>query len=349
MSISYHTLPKVELHRHLEGSMRWQTLLAMARANKVDAPFRNEADFRKHVQCSADDPRDLLSFLSKFRNDWYASIEDVYQVAHEAVEDAVRDRVIYLELRFSPAHYAAQTGFALDDVIRAVLSGAGDAAKGTDTDLRFIVTLSRNKQSLEKMTKILEIIAPFQDQGIVGVDLAGDEINFPPENFESIFKGLKDKRGLFSTIHAGEVTHAEQVRTAVERLEADRIGHGVRSVDDPKIQTMLMQRGIPLEICLTSNIQTGAVKKMEEHPLVELLKAGIPVTLNTDDPAISDITLSNEWRLAHEVLGLDMEDIQHMQTTAIQHAFLSERERRLLEERFMHLWHKAAHVHTDAD
>jgi adenosine deaminase len=186
---------------------------------------------------------------------------------------------------------------------------------------------------LAQAHKVAEIAFDRCVKGIAGIDLAGDEVKFPPGPFKPIFKEAKEV-GLGVTIHAGEWASAHGVRQAVEELYADRIGHGVRSVENSEVVQLLREREVALEVCLTSNLQTGVVRTMNHHPLVDMMGLGLLATLNTDDPCVSNITLTDEYHIAVKTLGLNYADLRRMILNAAGAAFLSADGRQRLKAHF---------------
>lgn len=316
------SLPKIELHRHLEGAFRLETLIEFARKRKLDnLPINDREAFRQMVQMTENDPADFLTFLSKFRSDWYSTLDDPRRLAYEAVEDAADENVIYFEMRFNPEHYIRQSGFAIEAVIEAVIQGAQEAGSKFNVEMAFLITMNREKLTPQEMVDYIEICKQYQKHGVVGIDLAGDEIHYPPELFADTFANLYEKTGFHSTIHAGEVTGSRTVEVAVTRLNAERIGHGVRAIEDQAVIDLLQERNVVLEQCLTSNLLTGAVKTIKQHPFPDFYRAGVKVTLNTDDPQIQQSDLNDDYALAHKHFGFSVEDFLTINRYSLEASF----------------------------
>lgn len=326
-------MPKIDLHRHLEGSLRLGTLLEIAREFGLDIPATSLEGLRPYVQIT-NDPPDHEAFLSKFEvlRYFYRSPEAVYRLAYEAVADAAADNVRYLELRFSPQALSRVCGFALADVTDWVIEAVERASLDHDIEVGLIVTLVRH-DPIDQAREVAKVAFDRSGKGIVGIDLAGNEVKFPPAPFKPIFREAKEI-GLRITIHAGEWASALGVRQAIEELYADRIGHGVRAMENSEVLQLVRERNAALEVCLTSNLQTGVVRSLSHHPLVDMLSVGLLATLNTDDPSISNITLTDEYRRATKVLGLSYADLRRMILNAAAAAFLPEDGRRRLVNRF---------------
>ena len=320
-------LPKVDLHRHLEGSLRLQTLADIAQEHGIDLPSYAIDDLRPFATVSGDKP-DFQRFLTKFQflRRFYPTQKAVERVAYEAVQDAADDNVRYLELRFNPAALARGQGFPLDAVVGWVCDAVARAQADRDILVNLIVQVGRD-EDLETARELADLAAAHQDRGIVGLDLAGDEEQYPAGPFAAIFRAAR-QRGLHVTIHAGEAGGPENVEEAVEQLGAERVGHGVRSVEEPRVVELLREKGVTLEVCPTSNIQTGVVERIWDHPLPDLMAMGVPVSINTDDPSISDTTLSDEYQIAISAMRLTLDDVKASIVRAAEASFQPEEERR---------------------
>jgi adenosine deaminase len=328
-----HSLPKVELHRHFEGSLRLETLVEIAQEYKLDFPHSLEA-LRPLVQVT-DDPPDAHTFLAKFNvlRHFYRSPEIIRRLAYEIVADAAQDNVHYMELRFSPQALSRVCGFKLEDAADWVITAVEQAQKDYNILVKLIVTLVRH-EPVKQARHVAEIAFERFNQGVVGLDLAGDEVNHSSLPYREIFLDAK-KRGLGVTIHAGEWLGAEEVRTAIERLGADRIGHGVNIVADSGVIQLVRKQNVALEICLTSNMQTGSIVRIAQHPIKDFLDMQVPVTLNTDDPTISNISLTDEYQIALSQVGLSYADLHRMTLTAVSAAFLPDDEKQALRHHFL--------------
>lgn len=316
----YKSIPKVDLHRHLEGSLRLQTLREVGRSHDLGLPNTNR--LRELVQIGDNEAFTFENFLSKFQTLrlFYRSPEVIDRVTREAFEDAAADNLRYLELRFTPVALARAEGFPLSEVIDWVIEGARKAEKQLGIKTGLIASVNRH-ESLELAGQVAEIAAERQDRGVLGLDLAGDEANFSALPFEGVFREAR-QAGLHITVHAGEWSGAENVAEAITRLGAERIGHGVRVLEDPHVTALARERGTVFEVCITSNYQSGVVPELSVHPFTRMLSLGLNATINTDDPSISQIRLSDEYRRACERLGLSLEELQERIMAAAQAAFL---------------------------
>ncbi len=312
-------LPKIDLHRHLDGSVRLETILEIGKQYNLGLPAETLERLRPYVVVSEPQPG-LMVFLAKF--EWMVGIlvnaEVCRRVAYENVEDAKREGIDYIELRFSPAFMAGPHGLDMQAVCEAVADGAAAGATEFDVEVRLIGILSRTF-GVESCARELDALLAIRDR-LVAVDLAGDEGQFPPELFVPHFKRVRDA-GLGVTIHAGEAAGAECVRVAIEKLGATRIGHGVRAVEDPSVMRLLCDQRIGIECCLTSNLQTSTVASLSAHPIRQFLDAGLLATINTDDPGISAIDLDHELDVAAPAAGLSPELILQARRNAVAIAF----------------------------
>lgn len=329
-----HQLPKIDLHRHLEGSLRLETLFEILQQHPLDLSVSTIEELRPLVQVT-NDPPTSDAFLSKFlvlRN-FYRSPQLVKRLVYEAIVDAANDNVQYLELRFSPQALSRVRGFDLGEATDWVIESAQKASVDHSIKVRLIITLVRH-DPIEQAEKVVQVAVDRLNRGIVGLDLAGDEVRFPPEPFIPLFREAKEA-GLGITIHAGEWANAFGVFQALKKLGADRIGHGIRALENSNVLRALLDSESALEVCLTSNLQTGVIRNMAHHPLVDMLDVGLMATLNTDDPSVSDCTLTDEYEIAANVLGLGYAELRAMTLNAAKAAFLEDEERQQLLAHFV--------------
>ncbi len=328
-----HRLPKAELHRHLEGSLRLDTLLEVASNSDVGLSVADVETLRPLVQV-AGDPPGFKGFLGKFGvlRRFYRSPEIIYRMAYEAVEDAAADNIKYLELRFTPSALASTMRFSLEEVSDWVCQAVADAQRDFDITVRLIVSMNRHELP-ELGDRLVKIALDRRDRGVVGLDLAGDEVNFSARPFGPVFFRAKEA-GLGITVHAGEWKGAENVYDAIVHIGADRLGHGVRVIEDSGVIRLAMDRGTVFEVCITSNLQTGVVASVRQHPLLDMYYLGLRTTINTDDPSVSGITLTDEMVLAVTELGFSIEDIRRQILNAVEAAFLPDDEKSELIMRF---------------
>jgi adenosine deaminase len=306
--------------------------MELIRDERMDLPTEEES-LRKIVQIDPDDPKSFTNFLSKFKplRDFYRSPEIIQRFVREAIVDAALDNVRYLELRFTPFALAQFRDFPLQEVVDWVVETALETADQEGMGVGLIMSVNRH-ESIQLAEQVAQIAADRLGKGIVGLGLSGNEVDFSTEPFLDLFHAAQEA-GLRTTVHAGEWTGAETVRYALERIGADRIGHGVRVIEDPEVVSLARERRTVFEVCLSSNFQSGVVEKMETHPLPAMIKTGLQVTLNTDDPGISNIRLSDEYQIAIDELGLSKTTLCALTLVAAQAAFLDREEKKALEWR----------------
>lgn len=274
------------------------------------------------VQVQDKDPLTFTNFLDKFKTLrlFYKSPDVIHRVTREAVEDAAKDNVRYLELRFTPVALSRAEGFPLHDVMDWVIASAGKAAEDFGIKVGLIASVNRH-ESPELAEQVAWLAVEHRKRGLVGLDLAGNEAEFKTSPFYEIFKEARQS-GLRITIHAGEWGPAANVREAIEQLGAERIGHGVRVLEDESVTALARESGTTFEVCITSNFQSGVVQVLEEHPLPRMIGKGLKVTVNTDDPSVSRITLSNEFQQARDKLNLSMDVLKQCVIAAAEASFL---------------------------
>jgi adenosine deaminase len=320
----YHNLPKVELHRHLEGSVRLSTLVEVGRKHGIK--LTGTERLRSLVQVREDESFTFENFLSKFATLrlFYRSPEVIGRITREAIEDAAIDNIRHLELRFTPFALSKAEGFPLSEVMDWVIEATQQSAAEFGISTRLIASVNRN-ESVELAEEVTRAAIDRKDAGIVGFDLAGSESTHPADPFLGLFREVQQE-GMKITVHAGEWNGAENVRQAIEAFNANRIGHGVRVMEDRSVVELARERGTPFEVCITSNYQSGVVPNLCDHPFPSMHAAGLNVTLNTDDPSISQIVLSTEYRLANEELGVPLATLRERTLAAAKAAFLSKQE-----------------------
>jgi adenosine deaminase len=328
----YESIPKIELHRHLEGAIRSATLFDLAGADEdkiVDVD-----GFKSSIKIDGSDNLSYENFLSKFKplRKFYKSPETIKRIVGEAIEDAAADNILYMELRFSPSALSYNYQHSARDVIKWVTESSQEASKRCKIETRLIVSLIRH-EPLERAEEICEAALGFQDQGIVGIDLAGDEVNYPAGPFLTIFEHAQ-KAGLRVTLHAGEWAGAENVFQAIDQFKAERIGHGIRVLDDEFITKTASASRATFEVCITSNYHSGVVTSIEQHPIKEMLGANLNITINTDDPQISQITMTDELMLLNMKFGFSFDQIRKFSINAINAAFIGSEERNSLLQKY---------------
>ncbi len=329
------SFPKVDLHRHLEGSVRPETFIEASKKFGGKLLTYDLDELRPLLQVDPD-CCDFKSFLSKFNiyRDFYESSDAIQEVAYRAVRDAALDNVKYLELRFSPTHFAANKKFNEADVVSWMKDAIELASKDYNIIVTPILTISRDF-GLDMAEKTVNLVLQMQDSFFCGLDIAGNETINSARPFIGLFKKAKDA-GISLTVHAGEAGDPVNVKEAVVDFHADRIGHGIRSIEDDGLMDLLCDRDVMLEVCITSNLHTGVVKSLKDHPLKKIKNSQVPFCLNTDDPAVSALCLTDEYCKAVTEFGFTMENLQKMNLAALDHSFYPDKN--YLKKTLSSLW-----------
>jgi adenosine deaminase len=314
-------MPKAELHLHLDGSLRIDTALELARSRRVEAPRTWSGMAGALIapeRCT--DQADLLRAFD-LPIALMQDAEALERISFELVEAKAADGVRYVEIRWGPLLHVRH-GLSLEEGIAAVAGGAADAAARTGIAVRLICTALRSHPPDDNV-RLAEAAVQFRDRGLTGWDLAGPEAAFPdPELHRPAFEAAR-AGGLRVTLHAGEWGGAAQVRRALA-MDPERIAHGPGTIDDPDLMRELTARGVALDLCPTSNAQASIVPSVAEHPLARLYRAGVPVTLSTDDTTVSNIKLSEEYLRAIERIGLSVAELWAIDRFALDVAFADE-------------------------
>jgi adenosine deaminase len=323
-------LPKAELHVHLDGSLRPETMIALAREAKISLPAKDPEALRRFMR--VDDAANLEDYLRRF--DFTIPLlqtpEAIERVAYEMVEDAARDNVRYLEVRYCP-HLSERRGLTLDQVLEAELRGLARGEHDFGVVAR-VINCSLRHYDPKLSVEIAEHSVAFRDRGVVAFDLAGGEAGRPAGAHKAAFD-VADKGLLGITVHAGEAAGAESVAEAIHLCHADRIGHGTRLGENIPLRNYVRDRRILVEANITSNVQTHAVPRASEHPVRGYFDAGLNVTLCTDAWLMAGVSLSDEYWLAHTALGCTRFEINQLILNGFAGAFLPWPERLKLMER----------------
>ena len=326
----YNSLPKAELHCHLEGAIRTSTIIDTSREFGLPLPAWDVPSLEPHVKVF-DQLKDLATVLEAFaiaRNS-IASPAVVGRLAREMFEDAAAQNIKLLEIRFSPDWAFSGHGVNWDAALEAILQEKEHAAHKFGMAIGLIAITSRSL-GIRSCDKTVDW-AIRQREHIQGIDLADSEAEHPIRDFVRPVRRAADA-GLKVTVHSGEDTPASTVIETILAVNPDRIGHGTHSIDDPAAIELVKARGITLEMNPWSNYLTSSVKRIEEHPLKRLFDLGVKVTINSDDPELLDTNLNNEFRIAHEILGMSLQDIQQCNQHALEASFIPEAEKQPVRE-----------------
>ncbi|MBN2979805.1 adenosine deaminase [Cohnella algarum] len=326
-------LPKTDLHIHLDGSLKPSTLVELAQAQGIELPASGGEGMRPYMTVG-DECASLVDYLSKFH--WASKVlhtaEALERAAFELAEQAAEHGVRYVEVRLGPQLHR-EKGLAVDEVLLAAVRGLarGEAAFGVKG--RVIAACLRN-HSVAANREVVEAAVRLRDQGVAAVDLAGPEAGHPPEAHRDAFAPAL-QAGMPITIHAGEAAGPESVRGALEALGANRIGHGVRTKENPALLALVRERRVPLEMCPVSNIQTKAAADWESYPIRDYFDQGLFVTVHTDNMTVSNTDMTKEYAVLIDKYGFTMPEIGRLILNGVEAAFLDETEKAELRKEFV--------------
>jgi adenosine deaminase len=317
-------MPKAELHIHLEGSVRPATLLALAARNGIALPFANEAALRDFYRF-----RDFDHFLAVYDLicDTIHTPDDLTLMTYELGASAAEQQIRYMEVTFTTCG-RLRRGLSLDDQLAGVRAGAQQAERDFGVRMQFIPDVVAENTVEEAWTLARWAVAR-QGDGVCALGLAGKAVGRDAAALAPIFTYVRDA-GLPRTLHAGEMVGPESIWDALTTLHADRIGHGVRVVEDPKLLELLYAMQVPLEICPTSNVRLGLYPDIAAHPIATLWRAGLFLTVNTDDPPMFNTTLTDEYRILAAVHGFTADELRELSLNAVRAAFLPAAEKQAM-------------------
>lgn len=324
-------MPKVELHVHLEGSIQPETLLELARRNQVTLPATTVEGLRQWYTFT-----DFAHFIEIYItiSSCICSAEDIELIAREFLRGQAAQNIQHSEVTFTPyTHFSLNRRIPFADQLAALSRARDWAAAEFGISVNWVLDISRNVRPVEHSLTVAEWVISGKENGVVALGLGGPEIGNPPELFAEAFNRVL-AAGMASVPHAGETVGAESVRNALTILGAQRIGHGVRCLEDPTLVADLRERQIPLEVCPTSNVCLGVAASIAEHPLPRLLEAGLYVTINSDDPPMFNTTLTDEYLKITQAFDFGVETIEQLVRNAVRASLLPEPARIELEEKF---------------
>ena len=322
-------LPKTDLHVHLDGSLRPQTIWDLAQADDVELPFDSAAAVRDWFTKELPE-RDLVAYLNRF--DVTTSVmqtkEALERIAFELLEDAAAENVWYMEVRYAPI-LLTKRGLSPRQVVDAVKRGLSRGMERYPRTQAYQIICGLRHFEPERALRMASLAVEYKGRGVVAFDLAGAEVDNPAKWFREAFYIVRDAN-LNVTVHAGEAYGPESIHQALHWTNAHRIGHGVRLGEDPDLLEYVRDHRIPLEMCPTSNVQTGAVDSIEDHPIREYFDRGLRVTVNTDNRLMSNTTMTRELELLVDHLGFDLEEVKKLLMNGFKSAFLRYPERKAL-------------------
>jgi len=324
-------MPKVELHVHLEGSIQPETLLLLARRNNVTLPYTTVEGLGQWYKFT-DFPHFVEIYLAI--SACICRPEDIEFIAREFLRGQAAQRIMHSEVTFSPyTHYSTNRRIPFEDQFAALSRASEWAARELGISVGWVFDIVRNARPVEHGLTVADWAISGMESGVVALGLGGLEAGNPPELFQEAFDRAR-AAGLPAVPHAGETAGAESVRGAIRTLKAQRIGHGVRCLEDPGLVAELRDRQIPLEVCPTSNVCLGVAPSLAEHPLPRLLDEDLYVTINSDDPSMFNTTLTDEYLRAAQILDCGVETIEQLAINAVRASLLPEPSRVEMERRF---------------
>ncbi|BAH05800.1 adenosine deaminase [Clostridium kluyveri] len=326
-------IPKTDLHCHLDGSLRPETILDIAYKENIPLPNKELANFQEEIKvigkCTS-----LKEYLNKFNLpiQIMQKEEHIYRVTLELLEDALKQNIKYIEIRFAPFNHL-KDGLTLDQVINTVLTAMNYGRTHLNIMSNLILCILR-QEPVEKGIELVNTAKKYVGKGVVAVDLAGNESDFPPEIHEEAFT-LARKYGLHRTVHAGETGLPENIIKSINILGAERIGHGTYAYKDKEIITCLKENRIPLEVCITSNVNTSAVTSYQEHPIKKYLDEDLIITVNTDNTTVSNTNLIEEFNYLIKYQSFRFDDIKKVIKNGIESSFASKEDINKLYEEYL--------------
>lgn len=316
----FQQIPKVDLHVHLDGSLRLESILELAEQDGIELPSDTPEGLRRAMHCG-ENTGSLVEYLKAFDITLRVmqTEDSLYRTAYELAEDAAKENVRYMEVRYAPMLHTRK-GLRLTQVVEAVLAGLMQAQQDFSIRSNVIVCGIRNI-SPESSLEMAQLAVAYKNRGVVAFDLAGAEYDHPAKHHLAAFQLVRDNN-INVTIHAGEAYGPESIHQAIHVCGAHRIGHGCRLREDGDLLHYVNDHRIALECCPSSNVQTGAVRDLASHPLKLYYDLGLRVTVNTDNRLITDTTVSKELWLTHTQMGLTLEDMKRIITNGFKAAFL---------------------------
>jgi adenosine deaminase len=325
-------MPKVELHLHIEGAIPPETMYDMARSSGNGPSVGSIADLRSKLTYT-----DFANFIELWT--WMTTLirEEAHfeEIAYQVLRTLDGQNVRHVEASYSPGDYWRQ-GFSVEGITESLVRGKERAWRDFGIRCELIIDLIRDHGPQRSM-RYLEEATPFLGKGVVGVGLGGSEQDFPPEPYAPLFREARE-RGFRLTAHAGEAAGAASIREVVDALRVDRVGHCTRAHEDPLLVSVLKERQVPLEMCVTSNVKTGVCESPEVHPIRDYYRQGLLVTVNSDDPTMFNTSITNEYLLLAERLGFTAEDLKRLSSNSIEASFISESDKASMKALFEREW-----------
>lgn len=325
-------MPKVELHLHLEGAFTFENLYSLIEKYGGDPNIKNIDELRNFFTF-----KDFPHFLKTWywKNRFFREPEDFENSTYHTIKNLAEQNVVYAEVFYSPWDFEPN-GLKVEEITEATISGIQKAETEYKIKIGLIADIVRNYGAEGSLKRLFQV-TPFLNRGIIGLGLGGDEKGYPAEDFQVVFKKAKDA-GFRLTAHAGEADGPNSVKDAILKLGVERIGHGVRAVEDDDVINIIKEKNIPLEVCITSNICTKIYSSVEDHPFKKMFEQGIIVTLNSDDPPMFGANITDEFLLVADKLNFCMEDVKLLSLNAVNASFLDQDAKTSLRNSFEKYW-----------
>jgi len=325
-------MPKTELHIHLEGAVPLATLLQL-----IQRHGDSESEMTMDCLKSRFTYADFTDFIDAWvwKNTFIKDEKDFEEIAYQTLQQLSVQHVKYVEAFYSPGDYRRQ-GLSVEGITESLIAGKERALQEFGIRSELIVDLTRDHGPEVGIRRIDEV-TPYLGKGVIGIGLGGSEKEYPADPYEFAYNEAK-QRGFRLTVHAGEAAGANSIWAAIKKLQAERIGHGVRLKEDPQLMRFLQQSQIPLEMCVGSNLSTKVVESLSSHPIKEYFDNGLMVTVNSDDPTMFNTSITQEYELLVKKLGFTLADIQQLMLNGIHSSFLTDEEKQQMKEDFNKEW-----------
>jgi len=328
----FEKMPKAELHLHLDGAFTLNHLFELTKKYSSDLEIKSIDDLKKQFRY-----KDFSHFVTLWfwKNGLFREPIDFETSAYETLKELSKQNIVYVEAFFSPWDYGSSL-IKPGSIANAYLDGIARAESEFNIQCRLIADITRD-HGHETAFKRLDEITPFLGEKIIGIGLGGSEHKFPAHLFKDVFIEAR-KRGFHCVAHAGEVAGPESIWSAINDLNVERIGHGVRAIEDANLLEYLSKKQVPLEVCVKSNIKTGVYKNIAEHPFPKLLSNGLLLTVNSDDPTMFNSTLADEYYILHNEMGISLSEIIQIQNNAVECSFASTKDKNVIKKRINSFW-----------
>lgn len=315
-------IPKIELHLHLEGAISPDTLLELISRSTLEDSVKNMNDLQDKLSY-----RNFAHFIETWiwKNQFIRDARDFEKIGYNVLRDLSQQNIKYVEAFYSPGDFEKQE-LSIKDITLNLLKAAQQAQSDFGIQCRYIIDLVRDDGPKAGMQRLDEV-TPFLDQGVIGIGLGGSEQDYPAIDWIDVYKEAR-KRGFRLTAHAGEVAGPESVWSVINDLKVERVGHGLRSSEDPNLVAHLAETKIPLEMCPISNLKTGVVSSLSDHPIMKFLEQDIMVTINSDDPTLFNTSLTQEFNALIDELDVSLDDIKKLTLNAIESSFMTNDEKK---------------------